>query len=85
MEKTVNVKTLLAFVSVIGIPVLIFMYTLSIKSDRNEIRSTNNELSIQRMYNTQTESRTENNENFNRVLDKLHEIDLKLKDKANRK
>jgi len=85
MDKTITVKTLIAFISAIGIPVLVFLYTLSIKTDRNEVRSINNETNIVKIIDNQQKSIEKNDKNFDRVLAKLHEIDLKLKDKANRK
>lgn len=85
MDKTITVKTLIAFISAIGIPVLVFLYTLSLKADRNEVRSINNEINIENIIDNQKESMDKNDKNFDRVLEKLHEIDLKLKDKANRK
>jgi len=85
MDKTVSVKTLIAFISAIGIPVLIFLYTLSLKADRNETRSIHNKNEIEKIIDYQKEAQKETNKNFDKVLDKLHDIDLKLKDKANRK
>lgn len=85
MDKAVSVRTLIAFVSAIGIPILIFLYTLLIKTDRNESRSIHNQNEIEEILSFQKERRYESNTNFTRVMDKLHEIDLKLKDKANRK
>lgn len=85
MDRTITVKTLLAFVSAIGIPVLIFMYTLSLKTDKNEHRSIQNATNIIEIKNDQKVGIQNNDKNFEKVLDKLHEMDLKLKDKANRK
>lgn len=85
MDKAVSVRTLIAFVSAIGIPILIFLYTLLIKTDRNESRSIHNQNEIEEILSFQKERRYESNTNFTKVMDKLHEIDLKLKDKANRK
>ncbi len=85
MDKTITVKTLIGFISAIGIPILVFMYTFSVKMDRNEVRSLANEKNIQKIILVQEESFKRNDVNFDKVLDKLHEIDLKLKDKANRK
>lgn len=85
MEKSVSVKTLLAFVAAIGIPVLIFLWTLNLRTETNEIRSFENQRKINEIMQTQKQAIHDNDENFDKVLEKLHDIDLKLKDKADRR
>ncbi len=85
MDKQINVKTLIAFSAAIGIPVLVFLYTLSLQADRNELRSKSNATSLSVIKQDQKLNHKDSERNFEKVLDKLHDIDIKLQNKANRK
>ena len=85
MDKSITVKTLIAFIAAIGIPVLVFLYTLSLQADRNELRSKNNSNSLTIIKNDLKYNHQDSERNFEKILEKLHDIDIKLQNKANRK
>lgn len=85
MEKQVTVKTLIWVITSVAIPLLAFFWNLNYKVNMNEINSTTNTKNILEIRLDQKDNKKDQDKNFDKVLEKLHEIDVKLQNKQNRK